>query len=121
MRRRHFSKRPFSRQEAQVFDNAEEAWLWYSRCQVSRLDGVRLVADAGALSRPCDPDDIYRAVDGLFRRRLIGRPHLRVLGEFGRRLVPPDPWAGDAPAAARLWGEALDRLSTVLRRKGIVE
>lgn len=120
MRRLKYIQRPLSPQQGEPFANAEEAWLWYARCQISRLDGVRFTADAGEVPRPCDPDDIYRAVDGLYRTKVLDRGHIGVLGRFGRRLVPPDPWGGDTPAEAALWDEALDRLTTILRGKGIV-
>lgn len=102
------------------FTTAEEAWLWFSRCQIARIEGVRPAGGMGEAVRPCDPDDIYRAVMALARRRVLARGHLTVLGRFGIRLKPPDPWAGDTPGEASLWAEALDRLATVLRGKGIV-
>lgn len=115
-----FAPRPLSERESNPFGSAEEAWLWFSRCQLARLDGVRFSADAGDVARPCDPDDIYRAVDQLYRRRVLARGHVAVLGRFGCRLAAPDPWAGDTPGEASLWGEAMDRLTTLLRAKGIV-
>lgn len=57
----------------------------------------------------------------LFRRRNIGREHLAALGRYGWRERPPDPRRREEERPARLWDEALDRLSTVLRKKGIVE
>jgi hypothetical protein len=115
-----FVPRPLSERDSRPFDTAEEAWLWFCRCQMARLDGVRFSADAGDVARPCDPDDIYREVDRLRRRRVLDRGHVTVLGRFGRRMVPPDPWAGDSAGEASLWAEALDRLATPLRGKGIV-
>ncbi|CAA7617614.1 hypothetical protein [Magnetospirillum sp. UT-4] len=112
------------RQTAEVmpdpFASAEEAWLWYSRCQVARLEGVRCAGGLGLAERPCDPDDIVRAVMGLVRRGILAVAHLSVLGRFGARLAVPDPAAGDSQIDSRLWTEALDRLETVLRGKGIV-
>lgn len=120
MRVSRFAPRPLSERAAQPFDSAEEAWLWFARCQMARIEGVRFTADSGDVARPCDPDDIYRAVDRLVRRRQLGADHVAVLGRFGCRLSPPDPWAGDAMGEAALWGEALDRLGEELRQKGIV-
>lgn len=115
-----FALRPLSERKAQPFANAEEAWLWFSRCQLARIEGVRFTADSGDVARPCDPDDIYRAVDRLHRRRVLAAGHVTVLGRFGCRLAPPDPWAGDTPGEAMLWAEAMDRLGVLLREKGIV-
>ena len=119
MSRRCFSKRTIYDIPIERFHSAEEAWLWFNRCEKVRQDGARLdgLAEVG---RPCDSDDIYRAVMGLVRARRISRWHLRVLAEFGRREVAPDPRLPEENVAARLWDEALDRLSTVLKRKGIL-
>lgn len=106
--------------EAEMFTTTEEAWLWFVRCQAARDEGARFGAGRGDIARPCEPDDIAREVGRLYRGRILRPDHLRVLDRFGRRLAPPDPWAGDSPAEARLWEEALDRLTTPLRRKGIV-
>lgn len=120
MRAAKFSARPLSERAAQPFASAEEAWLWFSRCQLARIEGVRFTADSGDVARPCDPDDIYRAVDRLVRRRVLIAGHVAVLGRFGCRLMPPDPWAGDTVGETALWVEALDRLAEELRRKEIV-
>jgi len=77
--------------------------------------------NAMGIIRPCDPDDLYRAVMSLVRRRRIGREHLRVLAIFGIEELAPDPRIMEQERACRLWGEALDRLTTVLKRKGIIE
>lgn len=120
MRRGKISLRPFSEAAPVPFDSAEDAWLWFSQCQIARLDGVRFTAGLGTFARPCDPDDIYRIVNTLYRRRVLGAGHLTVLGRFGLRQVPPGPGSGDTPGECTLWDEALDRLGTALRHKGIV-
>lgn len=120
MGRERYVPRRAAAATGEPFDTAEEAWLWYARCQIARLDGARFTAGLGEVTRPCEPDDIYRAVSHLLRRRTIGPGHVAVLGRFGLRMAPPDPWAGDSPGEAALWNEALDRLARVLRTKGIV-
>ncbi|MFO1129307.1 MAG: hypothetical protein U1E66_12845 [Rhodospirillales bacterium] len=101
------------------FDNAEQAWFWFVRCQMVRRDGARFPA-TGSLHRPCDPDDIYVAVVALQRRAILHANHLSTLGRYGVRGNPPDPRCREEAAAAKLWNEALDRLTTVLRDKGII-
>lgn len=120
MRVARFVVRPLSERAAQLFVDGEEAWLWFSRCQLARIEGVRFVADSGEAARPCEPDDIYRAVDRLVRGGALGPDHVSVLGRFGCRLAPPDPWAGDSAHDAALWAEALARLEGELRQRGIV-
>ncbi len=103
------------------FIDAEDAWFWYSRCQILRNHGVKLGDMPNSMTRPCSPDDIHIAVTGLLRRQIIGNEHMRVLCVYGIRESPPDPRSRDEERPARLWDEALDRLTTVLRPKGIVE
>lgn len=120
MRVDKYAPRPLSDRASQPFVTAEEAWLWFSRCQLARIEGVRFTADAADVARPCDPDDIYRAVGRLVRAGVLVSRHVSVLGRFGCRLARPDPWAGDAVADAKLWDEAMARLECELRPRGIV-
>ncbi|MFO1152108.1 MAG: hypothetical protein U1E42_00380 [Rhodospirillales bacterium] len=101
------------------FDSAEQAWFWFVRCQVVRRDGARL-SPGGNMHRPCDPDDIYVALMNLQRRAVLRPSHLNILGRFGLEGRPPDPRCREETTAAKLWDEALDRLTTVLRDKGII-
>jgi hypothetical protein len=103
------------------FASSEEAWFWFVRCQHVRREGARLQALSSSFSRPCDPDDIYRAVVALQRRGLIRAAHLRVLENFGLMGRSPDRRCPEEAPAFQLWAEALDRLTTILRGKGVVE
>ena len=103
-----------------AFGSAEEAWFWFVRCNQVRREGAQLAQGMGQFARPCDADDIYRAVMALARRGVLAGKHLAVLGKFGIAGRPPDARRADETTAARLWDEALDRLTTVLRGKGIV-
>ncbi|WP_316978376.1 hypothetical protein [Shumkonia mesophila] len=109
-----------SRASSVPFANAEEAWFWFVRCHRVRREGARLSGGPVDTVRPCDPDDIYRAVRHLARTGRIGQGHLRVLAHFGLRETPPDARSPEEIQAARLWTESLDRLTTVLRGKAIV-
>lgn len=102
------------------FQSAEEAWFWFVRCQRAREQGRRF-SDGSTLIRPCDPDDIYRIALRLSRRGPLALSHLRVLADFGFMDRPPDARVRSEERQARLWDEALDRLTTVFREKGIVE
>lgn len=109
-----------SRQPTCAFETSEEAWFWFVRCQIVRREGAHLGDGSSLFSRPCDPDDIYCAVIGLSRQGLLTRSHLSVLASYGLAGCPPDARCRDEITASRLWTEALDRLSTVLRAKGIL-
>lgn len=101
------------------FRSAEEAFFWFVRCQIVRRDGARFEAGNG-LRRPCDPDDVYLVIITLRRRRVLDAAHLETLGRFGILGRPPDRRCREEEAAARRWDEALDRLTTPLRAKGIL-
>ena len=120
MQHRKYVRKPLADLPGTQFNDAQEAWFWYVRCQVLRDEGGSARTRATILARPCDPDDLYRAVIRLARDGRIGRAHLGVLSRYGLQDRPPDPRRADEERASRLWDEALDRLTTVLRQKGIV-
>jgi hypothetical protein len=102
------------------FSNAEEAWIWTMAALVARRDGARYTANQGKIGRPCDPDDIVRSLDALYRQRRIDLLHARILRIWGERGSAPDPTHAMERADWKLWKEALDRLEWPLRVKGIV-
>lgn len=103
------------------FADAETAWFWFMRCQKARWDGARFERGLAQEVRPCEPDDIYRCARRLVVEGKLQSRHFEVLARFGVLDRPPDSRRPDEVGAHRLWDEALDKLSTVLRRKGIVE
>ena len=121
MPRPRFTHRSYYDNPTVPFLNAEEAWFWFIRCQKARADGARFEAKMGSLSRPCDPDDLYRAVMDLARRRRLTAEHLRTLDTFGLSQRPPDPRCREEERPARLWDEALNKLSIPSKSKGIIE
>lgn len=121
MPRTRFTPRPFYETPTIPFVDAEEAWFWFIRCQRARAEGARFDGVDGAAARPCDPDDLYRAILHLHRHRRLTAEHLRVLALFGLSERPPDPRCREEERPARLWAEALDRLATVLKKKGIIQ
>lgn len=103
------------------FDSAEEAWFWFIQSNDAKAEGARVRAGAGDVPRPCEPIDVLRALDRLYRQRQLVRDHLHVLAHYGRRLMAPDPHRYREMRACSLWKEALSRLDPVLRGKGIVQ
>lgn len=107
--------------ESVPFRDAEEAWFWFILAQQARNDGARFVSGLGLFPRPCEPSDIMKILDRLYRNRLLIMDHLLVLRHYGRRQLRPDPRRVKEIKAAKLWMEAFDRLTPVLARKGIIE
>ena len=87
---------------------------------IARREGARYSANKGSVTRPCDPDDVVKCLDGLFGQKRVVLAHARVLRAWGERQMAPSV----AVAAERhdhlLWTEALERLEWPLRVKGIV-
>ncbi len=102
------------------FDNVEEAWFWFVAAQGAREDGARFVSGIGTVSRPCEPVDVLKILDELYRKRRLLRDHLLVLRHYGRRIMPPDARRVKEKRAAFLWQQAMERLEPVMQRKGIV-
>ena len=107
--------------DIQAFDSAEEAWFWFIQAQSAKNDGARVSAGQGLLTRPCEPVDILKVVDRLYRQRRLLMDHLLVLRHYGRRLMAPDARRAKEVKAHNLWVEALERMTPILERKGIVE
>jgi hypothetical protein len=106
--------------ETVPFGSAEEAWFWFIHAQEAKESGAQIVAGQSLYPRPCEPVDIYRALDKLYRQRRLVRDHLLVLRHYGRRRLPPDPYRVKEARAHTLWQQAMERLGTVLMSKGIV-
>ena len=102
------------------FRSAEEAWLWTMAALVARREGARYTANQGRRLRPCEPDDVVKCLDALYRRRRIDLVHARILRIWGERQAAPNPAYASERCDTRLWREALDRLEWPLRVKGIV-
>ena len=114
------SLRPASPIRAIPFTSAEEAWFWTMAALIARRDGARIAAGKGLAQRPCEPDDVVKCLDRLYRQRRVDLTHARILRIWGERGVAPSsrhvPERGDY----HLWQEALGRLEWPLRVKGIV-
>jgi hypothetical protein len=105
---------------AEPFRSADEAWLWTMAALIARREGARVVAGAGTKLRPCEPDDVLKCLDRLYRQRRIDLAHARILRLWGERGMAPDPRHLSERSDWRLWREAMDRLDFWLRTKGIV-
>jgi len=102
------------------FASAEEAWLWTMAALIARREGARYSANKGVVSRPCDPDDVVKCLDQLYRQRRIDLGHARVLRAWGERQVGPSASIYSERHDYQLWNEALQKLEWPLRMKGIV-
>lgn len=96
------------------FQTTEQAWFWTMATITARRGDAPQAA--GATIHPCEPDDVIRLLDALYRRRKIDLSHARVLRLWGERQIPPP---AQHPEAS-LWHHALAELETPLRSKGIV-
>ena len=106
--------------KAVPFATAEEAWFWTMAALIARRDGARIVANRGAVSRNCEPDDVVKCLDRLYRQRRIDLSHARIMRIWGERGVAPCPRHAQERGDHLLWREAMNRLEWPLRVKGIV-
>ncbi len=116
----HYSPRFASLSQAEPFHSAEEAWFWTMAALMARRDGARIVAGKGDKQRPCEPDDVVKCLDRLYRHRRIDLTHARILRIWGERGAAPDARYPSEKHDWRLWREALDRLEWPLHVNGIV-
>lgn len=107
------------RADGEPFAGAEEAWFWAVQAQDAKAAGARVVAGRGQVERPCEPQDVLRVVDRLYRTRKLLRDHLHVLVHYGRRQSAPEPDRFREQRAHSLWQEAFAVIAPALRDKGI--
>jgi hypothetical protein len=100
-----------------AFQSTADAWFWTMGALRARREGGG--GSGNSVKRPCDPDDVVRCLDRLYRSRRIALRHARVLTRWGERQVAPDARMGFCEDAV-LWCEALSYLEAPLRVKGIV-
>lgn len=106
--------------ETVPFDTVEEAWFWFIRAMQARNEGARFRKGEALVPRPCEPVDIFKIMDRLYRSRRLLIDHFKVLRHYGRRMLPPDPHRVKERRAHTLWTEAMKRLEPALVNKGIV-
>lgn len=106
--------------ETYPFIDAQEAWFWFIQAQQARVDGARYTAGMSLTPRPCEPTDILKILDRLYRNRLLMRDHLLVLRHYGRRQLAPDARRVKEAIAHKLWVEAFEKIEPILIRKNIV-
>ena len=102
------------------FRSAEEAWLWTMESLIARRDGASATWRPDGPARPCDPDDIVRCLDILYRQRSIELLHARILRIWGERQRAPRCDGQQQQSDWRLWYQALGQLEWTLRARGIV-
>ena len=83
----------------------------------ARRDGARFTVNRGRVTRPCEPDDLVKCLDGLYRRGRVNLLHARVLRRCGERYVSPNPGSDFERSEYRLWQEAMNCLEWPLRSK----
>lgn len=101
-----------------LFSCAEEAWFWY--CKYEKRTPYKTKNSNKVVVRPCLLDDIYLSVEKLYWAKKISNRHVKTLIKYGRMLCPPDARIKDEEMEALWWDDAMDKLETVLRKKGIV-
>ncbi len=99
------------------FASVEDAWFWTMGALRARQEG----GSGGGTGRcvPCEPDDILRCLERLYRAQRIDAAHAQVLQMWGVRHMPPDGGHGGS-GERQLWQEAMSLLAPMLRAKGIV-
>ncbi len=116
----YYSPKPQAERDTIPFVSAQEAWFWFIQAQQAREEGARFTMGAGLYPRPCEPLDILKVLDRLYRKRKLLMDHVLVLRHYGRRMMPPDQHRIKERRAHQLWIEALGEIEMVLVSKGIV-
>ena len=103
------------------FESAEEAWFWFVAAWQAREEGARPISGAAKIPRPCEPYDILRIADRLYRNRRLIRDHLVVMHRYGLRHKTPDQHNPRQAKDHTIWIEAMQILSESLMVRDLVE
>lgn len=106
--------------QTEPFGSAEEAVAWTMQALEARRAGARIRAGAGKVQRPCEPDDLVRLLDRLYRQRRITLDQVKVLRRYGERGRAPDPRAPHEGRDLVAWRDAVQALEPALRAKGLL-
>lgn len=101
------------------FTSAEQAWFWTMGALRARHEGASS-SGRRSVPRPCDPDDVVKCLDQLYRNNRVDLAHARILRRWGERQEVPDASSNVQNGDAALWREAMERLDPPLRLKGII-
>ena len=94
-----------AQRRCEPFRDAEEAWLWTMAALMARREGARYTANQGRVVRPCEPDDVVKCLDGLYRQRRIDLVHARDPAHLGRATGRAEPALFRTSAATGGCGE----------------
>ncbi|MQP64486.1 hypothetical protein GE253_03920 [Niveispirillum sp. SYP-B3756] len=102
------------------FTDVTEVWFWTMQAHKALLEGARVRAGQALLPRPCEPGDILKVVERLYRQGRLRHEHVQVLARYGRQMLAPERDRAQETADWLLWQEALGRMEPILRDKGII-
>lgn len=103
------------------FHDAEAAWFWCVQVSDAIHSGARNHPDTtpsawGSTKRPCEAVDIQKVVLRLAQQKILTDRHINVMTRYGKRHLRP---AGNSNAHL-YWQQAMNHLTPVLQRKGII-
>ena len=101
-----------------LFENAEEAWMWFCFCESLPKSFKRSGKTA---TWPCETSDIAIVVKRLLQQKILTQEHLKILSLYGLKQIPPYEKDGDPKRHCQLWKQALQRILKPLKMKGIVD
>lgn len=102
------------------FENAEEVWFWFCSSMEAKNNGWRIKGDFGGKERCCEVSDIYRIIKKIKLQKLITNRHLRVMSEWGMKMISPYGDKRVKKSELRLWTEGINALAFYLIEKGII-
>lgn len=115
MSKRRYALKSGNNAPYELFNDAEDAWLWASANTELMLAGARGQPSLKPTQRPCEAADVLNAFERLMRAGTLAARHAQVAVRFGLRQRRPNGLIPSEQAAALLWEEAMDRLTTPLR------
>lgn len=121
MTTRRYTQRSANCAPIALFSDAEDAWFWAAANTNMMLAGARGAPTLKSTQKPCESADVMNAFQRLIGAGVLHSRHADVAVRYGVAQRRPNGLARSEAQAALLWEEAMDRLTTPLRGKGIIE
>lgn len=104
-----------------LFENSQEVWFWFMKYEkLKNYFTAHKPVSIWTVPRPCTANDIYIIVKRLYKQKIINTRELEVVVKYGDLGHSPDCYNNKQVADWGLWETAMDKLYSVLYKKGIV-
>jgi hypothetical protein len=114
MSKRRYALKSGNTAPYELFNDAEDTWLWASANTELMLAATRDQRSLKLTQRTCEAADVLNAFERLMRAGTLAARHAQVAARFGLKQRRRNGLVPSEQAGALLWEEAMDRLAGLI-------